>query len=130
MEKDKEQWKNKISDLEVRCKDAENKTLYCGRYRVDDELTYEQCFKELPSCTQECICELQARREIGRGEAVRAQRERRTHDIMAERLQANEVYTMHGVEFVDYDEKLYRELVTSGASNGRVEVDDVKLGPL
>ena len=111
-------------------KDAENKTLYCGRYRVDDELTYEQCFKELPSCTQECICELQARREIGRGEAVRAQRERRTHDIMAERLQANEVYTMHGDEFVDYDEKLYRELVTSGASNGRVEVDDVKLGPL
>ena len=50
--------------------------------------------------------------------------------IMAERLQANEFYTLYGVEFVDYDEKLYRALVASGASNGRVDIDDVKLGPL
>ena len=33
-------------------------------------------------------------------------------------------------EFVEYDEKLYRALVASGASNGRVEVDDAELGPL
>lgn len=45
-------------------------------------------------------------------------------------LQANKFYTLYGVEFVDYDEKLYRALVASGASNGRVDIDDVKLGPL
>ena len=113
-------------------KDAEKKTLYCGRYRVadDDEVTFHLYFKNLPSCTQECICELDARREIGSGEAVRAQRERRASEIMAERLQATEFYTLYGVEFVDYDEKLYRALVASGASNGRVDIDDVKLGPL
>jgi hypothetical protein len=51
---------------------------------------------------------------------------------MAERERANHVYmyTIYGVEFVDYDELLYDALVASGASNGRVEVDDVKLGPL
>ena len=49
---------------------------------------------------------------------------------MAIRSRENHIYTMHGVEFVDYDEKLYQALVASGASNGRVEVDDVKLGPL
>lgn len=111
-------------------KDAEKKTLYCGRYRVDNEITYQQTFNELPPCTQECICELAARREIGGSEAAQAQRERRARDIMAEKARENLVYTMHGVEFVDYDEKLYRALVASGASNGRVEVNDVKLGPL
>ena len=111
-------------------KDAETKTLYCGRYRVDDDVTYEQSFKELPSCTQECICEIAARREVGNRESAHAQRDRRALEIMAERLQANHVYTMHGVEFVDYDEKLYGALVDYGANNGRVEVDDVTLGPL
>ena len=54
-------------------KDAEKKTLYCGRYRVadDDEVTFHLYFKNLPSCTQECICELDARRELGSGEAIR-----------------------------------------------------------
>ena len=28
-------------------KDAEKKTLYCGRYRVDNEITYQQTFNEL-----------------------------------------------------------------------------------
>jgi len=96
----------------------------------DDELTSHLYFKSLPPCTQECICELDARRELGGGDAARAQRERRASEIMAERLQANEFYTLYGVEFVDYDEKLYMALVASGASNGRVDIDDVKLGPL
>ena len=62
-----------------------------------------------------------------RFEAVRAHCERRASDTSwpeaRKRLQANEVYrtipnTMHNVEFVDYDEKLCRELVASGHASG------------
>jgi hypothetical protein len=74
---------------------AEKKTLYCGQYRVadDDEVTSHLYLRNLPSCTQECICELDARRELGhgKGEAARAQRERRaSENIMAERYVAGE----------------------------------------
>jgi len=34
------------------------------------------------------------------------------------------------VEFVDYDEDLYRVLVESGACNGRVSINEAELGPL
>lgn len=110
-------------------KDAEKKTLYCGKYRVDDDVTYQQSFRELPECTKECICELAARRELKGGTDPR-QLQRRAAGIMAREESANTVYTMCGVEFVEYDERLYDALVASGASNGRVEIDDVKLGPL
>ena len=102
-------------------------TLYCGKYRVDHDFTYEQSFKEMPECTKECMCELEAWRELGKGSS---QVERRANEIMSQREEENEVFTMCSVEFVEYDEKLYQALVASGASNGRVEVDDAKLGPL
>jgi len=108
-------------------KGAKKKTLYCGKYRVDHDLTYEQSFKEMPECTKECICELEARRELGSGSS---QLERRANEIMSQQEEKDEVFTMCSVEFVEYDEKLYRALIASGASNGRVEVDDAKLGPL
>lgn len=96
---------------------------------MDDDVTHEMSFRELPECTKECICELAARRELGASAEPRARLHRAT-EIMAERERINAVYTIHGVEFVDYDERLYQALVASGASNGRVEVDDEKLGPL
>ena len=108
-------------------KEANKKTLYCGKYRVDYDLTYEQSFKEMPECTKQCMCELEARHELGRGSS---QLERRANEIMSQREEENEVFTMCSVEFVEYDEKLYQALVASSASNGRVEVDDAKLGPL
>ena len=108
-------------------KGAKKKTLYCGKYRVDHDLTYQQSFNEMPECTKACFCELQARRELGSGSS---QLERRANEIMSQREEKNEAFTMCSVEFVEYDEKLYRALVASGASNGRVEVDDAELGPL
>ena len=111
-------------------KDAEKKTLYCGRYRADDGCTYQLAFKELPPCTQECICELAARREVGSRDIDATRRKRRAEEIMSERERENHVYTIYGVEYVDYDEKLYQALVDFGADNGRVDIDDAKLGPL
>ena len=113
-------------------KGSEKKTLYCGKYRVDYDLTYEQSFKEMPDCTKQSMCKLQAERELGKGSTVEHKLEvaRRANEIMPQREEENEVFTMCSVEFVEYDEKLYRALVASGASNGRIEVDDAKLGPL
>ena len=110
-------------------KGAQEKTLYCGKYRVDHDLVYLQSFKEMPECTKECICELQARRELGRGSS-QLDIGRRANEIMPQREEENEVFTMCSVEFVEYDEKLYQALVAAGANNGRVEVDDALLGPL
>ena len=108
-------------------KAAEKKTLYCGKYRVDD-VTYEQSFKQLPECTKQCICDDKAKKELsGADKSVLA---RRASEILSQREEEDKVYTMCSVEFVEYDEKLYQALVKSDASNGRVEVDDPKLGPL
>jgi hypothetical protein len=127
-------------------KGAQKKTLYCGKYRVDHDFTYEESFKQMPACTKECICELEARRELrggggdgeggggsdglGEGSGQLERRASRANEIMSRLEEEDEVFTMCSVEFVEYDEKLYRALVASGASNGRVELDDAKLGPL
>ena len=110
-------------------KDAQEKALYCGKYRVDHDLVYLQSFKELPECTKELICDLQAKRELGRGSS-QLDIDHRAKEIMPQREEDNEVFTMCSVEFVEYDEKLYQALIAAGANNGRVEVDDALLGPL
>ena len=67
---------------------------------------------------------------LGEGSGQLERRASRANEIMSRLEEEDEVFTMCSVEFVEYDEKLYRALVASGASNGRVELDDAKLGPL
>jgi hypothetical protein len=61
-------------------KGAEKKTIYCGRYQIDDDVTHEMPFTQLPECTKECVCELSAmlsaRRELGSGSDLRARQRR------------------------------------------------------
>ena len=102
-------------------KGAQKKTLYCGKYRVDHDFTYEESFKQMPACTKECICELEARRELrggggdgeggggsdglGEGSGQLERRASRANEIMSRLEEEDEVFTMCSVEFVEYDEK-------------------------
>ena len=105
--------------------------LYCGRYRYDDDHPLSEIsFKKLPPCTQDEYVKLHMRREAKKKRKVGTFEEE-----MARILEENKTFTMHGYEFVDYDEKLYAELVRVGADNGWVETvtdrsDPTKLSPL
>ena len=106
-------------------KDAAGKTIYCGKYMIDDEaVTSTIDWREIAisfPLTAKARIDLEVRWSKGR----------ETEDNVRDRLyRANRVFTMVPVKPAGegfYDEVLYQELVRQGCHNGYVETDPAKL---
>lgn len=108
---------------------AAGKGLYLGKYMLDDDTPPEErVFDRLPQSVQDALIEW--------GVTVRDKKQDTPQNRAAERARRqrknNGKITYWPYKFVEYDEKVYSELVRLGCNypDGRVETDPAKLGRL